>query len=91
MNHISDAIIKVVYILYEEYEHQQSQKQPVSEAVILSTETGVTEKKYSFVWSQFNKFAHEFKRTLDKQISRAENLVGQLTLIFIHALVCYVH
>ena len=78
VSHISNAIIEVVYILYEEYEHQQSQKQPVSEAVILSTETGVTEEKYSFVW---NKFAHEFQRTLDKHISRAEHLVGELTCI----------
>ena len=84
VSQVSDAMI---YILYEEYEHQQSQKQPVSETVILSTETGVTEEKYSFVWSQFNKFAHEFKRTLDKQISRAIN-VGQLTFYTCIGLLC---
>ena len=84
VSHVSDAMI---YILYKEHEHQQSQKQPVSEIVILSTETGVTEKKYSFVWSQFNKFAHEFKCTLDKQISRAEN-VSQLTFYTWIGLLC---
>ena len=58
--HIIDIIIaKIIENLYAVYKinaQQPPKKQPAAEAVILSTETGVTEKKYTFVWSQFNHY-----------------------------------
>ena len=67
-------MLKSRKIIYEVYNSQQPapKKQPAAEAVILSTETGVTEEKYSFVWSQFNPYVHKFQCAIDKHISRAE-------------------
>ena len=53
-------------------------KQPAAEAVILSTETGVTEEKYNFVWSQFNPYVHKFQCAIDKHIPRAEIFLSQV-------------
>ena len=56
--------MKSIYVI------SSPKKQPAAEAVILSTETGVTEEKYSFVWSQFNHYAHKFQCAIDKHVSR---------------------
>ena len=66
--------------IYEVYNSQQPapKKQPETEAVILSTETGVTEEKYSFVWSQFNHYVHKFQCAICKHISRAEIFLCQV-------------
>ena len=68
-----------------EYAHEDvinsSKQQPAAEAVVLSTETGVTEEKYSFVWSQFNHYVKfHMIYTIEKFISRAEKVVSQLVL-----------
>ena len=62
------------------YNSQQPapKKQPAAETVILSTETGVTEEKHSFVWSQFNHYVHKFQCAIDKRISRAEIFLSQV-------------
>ena len=66
--------------IYKVYNSQQPapKKQPAAETVILSTETGVTEEKYSFVWSQFNNYVHKFQCAIDKHISRAEKILSQV-------------
>ena len=66
--------------IYKVYNSQQPapKKQPAAETVILSTETGVTEKKYSFIWSQFNHYVHNFQCVIDKHISRAEIFLSQV-------------
>ena len=75
--------------IINEYAHKDvtnpSKQQPAAETVILSTETGVTEEKYGFVWSQFNHYVHKFHviYTIEKYISRAEKVVSQLYL-YIH-------
>ena len=48
----SDSTINHLYTQYIFYTQQPPKKQPAADTVILSTETGVTEEKYSFVWSQ---------------------------------------
>ena len=75
---IKDTIIvffaHLIDFVYEEYVISSPKKQPAAEAVILSTETGMTEKKYSFVWSQFNHYVHKFQCAIDKRVSRIERV-----------------
>ena len=61
LNIIIATIIENLYAVYKMNAQQPPKKQPAAEAVILSTETGVTEKKYSFVWSQFNHYVDKFR------------------------------
>ena len=84
--YIIKDLMCVLSIVINEYAHKDvinsSKQQPEAETVILSTETGVTEEKYSFVWSQFNHYVHKFYMiyTIEKFISRAEKVVSQLVL-----------
>ena len=91
---IKDFTILLSYLsvehLYTQYIIQTQQppkQQPAAEAVILSTETGVTDKKYSFVWSlglkHVLKHVHKFQSIMDKYVeyvSAAEKTVYQLQL-----------
>ena len=76
---IKDAIIvffaHLIDLVYEEYVISSPKKQPAAEAVILSTETGVTEEKYSFVWSQINHYVHKFQCAFDKHVERISDQV----------------
>ena len=90
---------KIIEEVYEINSQQPPKKQPEAEAVILSTETGVTEEKYSFVWSQLNHYAHKFQCVIDKHISiyRAERILRQvdmyaslIVLFFIIILCCFI-
>ena len=76
----SDLTVDHLYAQYIFYTQQPPKKQPAADTVILSTETGVTEEKYSFVWSQFNKHVHKFQRTIEKYVSTAEKTVSQLQM-----------
>ena len=49
---ISYFAVEHLYTQYIIYTQQPPEKEPADETVILSTETSVTEEKYSFVWSQ---------------------------------------
>ena len=62
-----------------EYVMNYFKQQSTAEAVIF-TETGVTEQKYSFVWSQFNQHAHKIHYAIDAHLSRARQIVSQLQL-----------
>ena len=73
-------LIDFVYVI-EEYVISSPKKQPEAEAVILITETGMTEQKYSFVWSQFNHYVHKFQCAIDKHVSRVER-------VYLHSLFC---
>ena len=91
---IKDFTILLSYLsvehLYTEYiihTQQPPKQQPAAETVILSTETGVTDKKYSFVWSlglkHVLKHVHKFQSTMDKYVKyvyTAEKTVNQLQL-----------
>ena len=88
--------------IYEVYNSQQPapKKQPAAETVILSTETGVTEEKYSFIWSQFNHYVHKFQCAIDKHISRVDIFLSQvskymityvLLMMFLHILILLVY
>ena len=87
---IQDFTILLSYLavdhLYTQYIIQTQQppkKQPAADTVILSTETGVTEEKYSFVWSLGLKHVHKFQSTMDKYVQyvfAAEKTVSQLQL-----------
>ena len=84
---IKDTIIvffaHLIDLVYEEYVISSPKKQPEAEAVILSTETGVTEEKYSFVWSQFNHYAHKFQCAIDKHVSRVYLYSAFIVLYFL--------
>ena len=75
---IKDTVIvffaHLIDFVYEEYVISSPKKQPAAEAVILITETGMTEQKYSFVWSQFNHYVHKFQCAIDKHVSRVERV-----------------
>ena len=87
---IQDFTILLSYLavdhLYTQYIIQTQQppkQQPAAETVISSTETGVTEEKYSFVWSLGLKHVHKFQNAMDKYVkyvSAAEETVSQLQL-----------
>ena len=77
---LSYLTVEHLYTQYTFYTQQPPKQQPAADTVILSTETGVTEEKYSFVWSQFNKHVHKFRTAIDKYVSTAEKTVSQLQL-----------
>ena len=79
---LSDLTVKHLYTQYKIYTQQPPEKEPADETVILSTETSMTEEKYSFVWSQFNfnKHVRTFQSAIYKYVSRAEKMMSQLQL-----------
>ena len=93
---VSLLFAKIIEEVYEVNSQQPPKKQPEAEAVILNTETGMTEEKYSFVWSQFNHYAHKFQCAIDKHISlyRAERILSQVdmyaSLILFFLVCCFI-
>ena len=79
---VSYLAVKHLYTQYIFYTQQPPEKEPADETVILSTETGVTEEKYSFVWSQFNfnRHVHTLQSAIYNYVSRAEKMMSQLQL-----------
>ena len=73
----STSTVKNIHEDYITYTQPLTKQQPAAETVIWSTETSVTEKKYSFVWSQFNQLIDEFQCAIDKKVSTAEKIVSQ--------------
>ena len=74
---ISAITVKKIHEQYVIHTQQQPKQQPEAETVVLSTETGVTEEKHSFLWSQFNKCVHNLQCAIDKHVSRTEKFVSQ--------------
>ena len=75
--------VEHLYTQYIFHTQQPPKQQPAAETVILSTETGVTDKKYSFVWSLGLKHVHKFQSTMDKYVKyvyTAEKIVSRLQL-----------
>ena len=77
---LSYLTVEHLYTQYIFYTQQPPKQQPAADTVVLSTETGVTEEKYSFVWSQFNKHVHKFQSAIEKYVSTAEKTVSQLQM-----------